>query len=85
MEANGTLTFKNLAKVCVPELPEGSAFEFKEVGDKLNAVLDSVNSTVMGNNLPLEMIVKVADTMYDTATKVYKAMEDSEWNRQSME
>ena len=25
MEANGTLTFKNLAKVCVPELPKDDA------------------------------------------------------------
>ena len=25
MEANGTLTFRNLAKVCVPELPKDDA------------------------------------------------------------
>ena len=75
MEAGGTLTFKNLAKVCVPELPEDSAFEFKEVGDKLNAVLDSVNAKVLGKGLPIEMIVTVVDTMYDTGCTLDEALD----------
>ena len=75
MEANGTLTFKNLAKVCVPELPEDSAFEFKEVGDKLNAVLDSVNSIVLEKNLPIDMLVKVVNTMYDTGCSLDEALD----------
>ncbi len=38
LEARGELTFKNLARLCVPELPKDSKCEFAEVGKKIEAM-----------------------------------------------
>ena len=82
MEANGTLTFQNLAKVCVPEMPEDSTFEFKEVGNKINAILDSVPATLMEKKMPIEMIVTVVNTMYDTGCSLDEALEAANGGKQ---
>ena len=47
LEADGDLTFKNLAKLCAPELPEDSEFEFHEVGDALTKAEDDVSTTLL--------------------------------------
>ena len=75
LEARGELTFKNLAKVCVPELPEDSAFEFREVGKALSDVADNVMPEIVKRKLNLQLLVPVLSTLQETGCSLDEAIE----------
>ena len=75
LEARGELTFKNLAKVCVPELPEDSAFEFREVGKAISDVADNVMPEIVKRKLNLQLLVPVLSTLQETGCSLDEAIE----------
>ena len=75
LEAQGELTFQNLARVCVPELPEGSPCEFREVGAALNNVGESVVPILLKNNLSMELMATALNTLEETGCSTEEAVE----------
>ena len=84
LEANGNLTFKNLAKLCVPELPEDSEFGFREVGDALTKAVDDVSTVLLKkfNGQPSVEYANILGTtlniMQETGCTMEEAIESAE-------
>ena len=75
LEARGELTFKNLARLCVPELPEDSACEFAEVGKALSGFGDKATMEILKRNLDLQLLGQVYCTLQETGCSLDEAIE----------
>lgn len=83
MQAKGELTFKNLARVVVPELPKDSTFEFGDVGKALDAILDNVSSVLMERKLDyIKLVGPVCYIMQETGCTRDEAIEAATGGKQ---
>ena len=75
LEARGELTFKNLARLCVPELPKDSKCEFAEVGKALSDAMNNVLNEFVKRNLDMQLLTSAYNTLQETGCSLDEAIE----------
>lgn len=83
MASQGKLTFENLARVVVPELPANSAFGFREVDAALTKVAGDVMTTLMQRKLDYGNLTgPVCNIIQETGCSMEEAIEAATGGKQ---
>ena len=75
MEAQGTLTLKNLVRLCFPELPQDSACEIADVAKLVDDFGNAAMKALEAKGKPQMLFIQVLNTMTETGCTIDEAVE----------